>query len=87
MSNLIPNEEHLHKIKEELKCAYKKEEGFWKQRSKQLWLNLGNKNKVFFHASTKKRKAMNKFSVIEDDKGQEVYQEEKIVKVISEYFQ
>lgn len=77
MINLTPNVEHLHKIEKELKSAYQKEEEFWKQRSRQLWLNLGDQNTGFFHATTKKMKSLNKFLVIEDDKGQTIYQEEK----------
>lgn len=87
MINHIQNEELLHKINVDLKGAYKAEEEFWKQRSRQLWLYLGDKNIGFFHATTKNRKALNKFSVIENDEGQACFEEDKIVKAIAEYFQ
>ena len=77
----------LAKINEELKQPYKEEEEHWKQRSRQLWLTLGDKNTGFFHASTKGRQAANKFSVIKNDEGTTFYEESQILAVISEYYQ
>ena len=76
----------LAKINEELKQPYKEEEEHWKQRSRQLWLTLGDKNTGFFHASTKGRQAANKFSVIKNDEGTTFYEESQILAVISEYY-
>ncbi|KAG7541952.1 Endonuclease/exonuclease/phosphatase superfamily [Arabidopsis thaliana x Arabidopsis arenosa] len=83
-----PNSEAelLSTINEELKHAYKEEEEFWKQRSRQLWLSLGDKNSGYFHAITKGRRAINKFSVIEDDKGGTFFAEQDILKVITDYY-
>lgn len=44
-------------------------------------------NTRYFHAITKGRRAINKFSVIEDNNGIANYEEEKILTVISAYFQ
>ncbi|KAG7536796.1 Endonuclease/exonuclease/phosphatase superfamily [Arabidopsis suecica] len=81
------NTELLTKLNEELSIAYKEEEEFWKQRSRQLWLTLGDKNTGFFHAITKGRKAINKFSVFEDEAGKKYYEEDKILGVIVDYYQ
>lgn len=78
--------EVIHKISSELKAAYKSEEEYWRQRSRLLWLKLGYRNSGFFHATTKNRKRVNDFSVIEDAEGKPVYKEEKIAKVIVQYF-
>lgn len=81
------NTDLITKLNEELSIAYKKEEEFWKQRSRQLWLTLGDKNTGFFHAITKGRKAINKFSVLENEEGEKFYEEEKILEVIVNYYQ
>ena len=44
----------IRKISEELKKAYADEEAYWKQRSRLLWLRLGDRNSGYFHAATKK---------------------------------
>jgi len=74
-------------INSELSKAYREEEEFWKQRSRQLWLTLGDRNTGYFHAITKNRKAINKFSVIENEEGNNVFEEEKILGVILDYYQ
>ena len=87
MTNLVQTSEQIEVINKELSSAYQEEEAFWKQRSRQLWLALGDKNTGYFHAATKGRKAINNISVIVDDQGQVVYEEEQIVKTISDYYQ
>ncbi|KAG7600499.1 Reverse transcriptase zinc-binding domain [Arabidopsis suecica] len=87
MSSDSQNSGQVDKITKDLSLAYQAEEEFWRQRSRQLWLTLGDKNTGYFHAATKGRKAINNISVLEDDKGQVVYEEDQIVKVISDYYQ
>ena len=86
MSDSIPNDALIREINEKLMLTYKEEENFWKQRSRQLWLSLGDANMGYFHASTKGRKAKNRMSVIEDDDGLPCYEEEQISKVFSDYY-
>lgn len=76
----------IQEITSKLNEAYLAEESFWKQRSRLLWLTLGDRNTSFFHATTKNRKRANSFSVIENSEGQCVYKEEEIAKVIVQYF-
>lgn len=73
-------------LNRDLLQAYKAEEEFWKQRSKQLWLSLGDKNISYFHAATKGCRARNRITTIEDNSGNAVFEEEQIGKVIAEYF-
>ena len=77
----------IQKITSELQEAYRKEEEYWKQRSRLLWLRLGDRNSGFFHAITRNRKRINAFSVLEDASGELVYTEDKISKAIVNYFQ
>lgn len=51
----------FHKITSELADAYIAEEAYWRQRSRLMWLQLGDKNSGFFHATTKNRKRVNGF--------------------------
>lgn len=77
----------ISKISNELNSAYIAEEEYWKQRSRLLWLSLGDRNTGFFHAAVKNRKRINRLSVIEDSEGVAVYQEDQISSVIVQYFQ
>lgn len=56
MSSSTIEEELVQMIQEELKKSYMAEEEYWKQRSRQLWLTLGDKNTGYFHAVSKSRK-------------------------------
>lgn len=77
----------ITKTTEELKKAYRDEEAYWRQRSRLLWLRLGDRNSGVFHAASKKRKRINALSLIEDIDGNPVYQEGEIAQVIVSYFQ
>ena len=77
----------IQTITEGLQKAYADEEAYWKQRSRLLWLKLGDRNSGYFHAATKNRKRANTFSVIEDEEGKMVYKECHISTVIVGYFQ
>lgn len=70
-----------------LEKAYKEEELFWQQRSRIQWLHSGDRNTGYFHAVTRGRRALNNFSVIEDDQGREFFEEDQIASTISSYFQ
>lgn len=86
LSNPIPDETLIHELNQLLLKSYKEEEEFWKQRSRQLWLALGDSNTGYFHAVTKNRQARNRFSVIENAQGVPFYEEEQIAKVIADFY-
>lgn len=76
----------ISNLNKQLLEAYKEEEVFWKQRSRLLWLTLGDKNTGFFHTVSKGRKARNHITMLEDPMGQSVYEEEQIAEEIARYF-
>lgn len=86
MTNTTAYEALISNLNLKLLLAYKSEEEYWKQRSRQLWLSLGDRKTGLFHASTKERRARNRLSVIEDPAGLPVVENEQITEVISEYF-
>lgn len=49
---------------------WKQEEKYWGQRSRVKWLNYGDKNSKFFHASTVQRRDRNKLVRIKDKNGE-----------------
>ena len=86
LSSLAPDPVIIASLSATLELAYKEEELYWRQRSRIQWLQSGDRNTSFFHASTRGRRAINKFSVIENSEGNAVYKEEEIVLSITEYF-
>lgn len=86
MSSGTPNEVLIQRLNSELLQTYKKEEEYWKQRSRHLWLTLGDANTGFFHVTTKVRKAKNRMTIIEDDNGSPWYEEDQISRVICDFY-
>ncbi|KAF7129689.1 hypothetical protein RHSIM_Rhsim10G0093500 [Rhododendron simsii] len=72
---------HLKEIaglEDNLAKAWEKEELYWKQKSHQKWLQFGDRNTSFFHASTVARRRRNHISGIENSAGVWI-SEQKIV--------
>lgn len=86
MSSQNLNESIIQQINKELLISYKKEEEFWKQRSRQLWLTLGDANTSYFHVATKGRKARNRLTVLEDDRGIPWFEQDQISNVICNFY-
>ncbi|XP_019099652.1 PREDICTED: uncharacterized protein LOC109132483 [Camelina sativa] len=60
------NRSHIPYLQRELSKAYRDEEYYWKNKSRNRWLTLGDRNTSFYHASTKTRYARNHISSIRD---------------------
>ncbi|KAG2320946.1 hypothetical protein Bca52824_014159 [Brassica carinata] len=80
LSCISPDTEAIGKLTTDLEKAYEEEELYWRQRSRIQWLSCGDRNTSFFHATTRSRRAVNKFSVIETPEGIAVYKEDEIVR-------
>ncbi|KAL0740221.1 hypothetical protein Bca4012_081734 [Brassica carinata] len=86
LSSSTPDDSLIGELTAKLESAYREEELYWRQRSRILRLQSGDRNTTYFHAATRGRRAINKFSVIEDCEGKAVYKEHEIVQCISDYF-
>ena len=56
LTDPVNDTELIAKVSKELDEAYAAEESYWQQRSRQLWLSLGDRNTGYFHAVSKNRK-------------------------------
>lgn len=59
----------IQQIHFELNQAYRDEESFWQLKSRNNWLQQGDRNTKFFYAATKNRLDRNRILAIEDDAG------------------
>lgn len=67
------------------KCN-KKEEIFWKQKSRVQWLTKGDRNTNFFHQSTLKHRSRNIIRSLVKEDGSIVTNEREIVREAMNYF-
>ncbi|XP_059077956.1 uncharacterized protein LOC131876547 [Cryptomeria japonica] len=63
-----------------------KEEVFWKQKSRESWLEAGDKNAKFFHNSVRMRRVRNHILRIKDSNGSKVVNPITIVKEAADFF-
>lgn len=56
--------------RKQLHLILDQQEIFWRQRSKQLWLQAGDKNTKYFHASCNKRKRNNHIQRLKSEEGE-----------------
>lgn len=87
LSALVPNNDLISALTAKLVVAYVEEKSLWRQRSRILWLQERDKNTSFFHVVTRRRKAMNHFSVIEDEDGLELFEEKQIAASVSAFYE
>lgn len=86
LSSDPPDDAEKYRLNTILENADKDEETFWKQRSRVLWLQCGDKNTKFFYAITRNRRSINRFTVLEDNNGLPHHREQDFSKIISDYF-
>ncbi|KAM1277853.1 hypothetical protein ACFX2J_029945 [Malus domestica] len=70
----------------DLRAAHKDEELYWKIKSRNQWLKVGDKNTKFFHAQTLKRRRLNLIRGIEDSHGVWHEEDKEIIATAVAYF-
>ncbi|XP_010424630.1 PREDICTED: uncharacterized protein LOC104709766 [Camelina sativa] len=79
-SNTTP-QSVITSLRYELNKAYGAEGQYWKLKSRNQWMNLGDRNTKFFHATTKMRKTRNRLKSMLDEQGIEHFRNDAIGQV------
>lgn len=66
--------------------AYKEEEMYWRQKSREKWLRLGDRNSKFFHLSVKANRARMYLLKLKDKMGQDQCSDAAKAEVAVDYF-
>ncbi|KAG7593406.1 Reverse transcriptase domain [Arabidopsis thaliana x Arabidopsis arenosa] len=81
-----PNRSLLQMLKWELAEAYREEELYWKQKSRERWLKEGDRNTKFFHGSVQRRRVQNRILSLFDDNNLEQFAEGSKGEIAVAYF-
>lgn len=81
-----PDWEKIRFLKSEIAKAFRDEEDFWCQKSRDKWLVAGDNNTSFFHASVKDLRQRNQLSKLVGEAGQDATSAEAMGKVAVDYF-
>ncbi|XP_050217883.1 uncharacterized protein LOC130015136 [Mercurialis annua] len=73
-------------LEQQLYEARKQEDEFWRQKSRQIWLQQGDQNTKYFHASTMQRRRKNTILGLNDSHGNWITQPHMIQQLILEHF-
>lgn len=79
--------EEVAEVQEQLRLALVEEETFWRNKSRVLWLEEGDKNTKFFHGLTQQRRARNRNTGILTFEGICTEKESEIKNTTARYFQ
>lgn len=74
-------------MKSKLTEIYHQKEVYWRQRSKQLWLQCGDRNTKYFHNAASKRRKNNLVHQLKDDSGMWKDRKNVLHELMENYFQ
>ncbi|XP_010513742.1 PREDICTED: uncharacterized protein LOC104789794 [Camelina sativa] len=85
-TKIHPNFQLMRDLRWELAENYRAEELYWKERSREQWLQGGDRNTKFFHGSVQRRRIQNKILSLFDENGVEQFSEGSKGEVAVAYF-
>jgi len=74
-------------VSRKLQEAYKDEEEYWHQKSRNMWYSSEDLNTKFYHALTKQRRVRNRIVGLHDSVGNWITEDNMVEKVAVDYFQ
>jgi len=74
-------------VSRKLQDAYKDEEEYWHQKSRNMWYSSGDLNTKFYHALTKQRRVRNRIVGLHDAAGNWITEDIGVEKVAVDYFE
>ena len=74
-------QEEILEVSKKLQEAYKDEEEYWYQKSRNMWYSFGDLNTKFYHVLTKQCRVSNKVVGLHDDMGNWITEENRVEKV------
>ncbi|XP_057862758.2 uncharacterized protein LOC131071075 [Cryptomeria japonica] len=74
-------------LRESLAEVLRREEIYWRDKYRELWIMLGESNTNFFHSSIKEKHSLNKIAAIRDDGGSWCSSMEEIEKAAVQHFE
>ena len=77
----------ISNLRSELNQAYLEEESFWKSKSRNTWLNTGDRNTSYFHRTARARRIKNRLLSIQDEDGSTKKGDKEIAGVACKYFE
>ena len=81
------SQEEIIEVSRKLQEAYKDEEEYCHQKSRNMWYSSGDLNTKFYHALTKQRRVRNKIVGLHDETGNWITDEKGVEKVAIDYFE
>ena len=80
------SQEDILEVSRKLQDAYKDEEEYWHQKSRNMWYSSGDLNTKFYHALTKQRRVRNRIVGLHDEDGTWITGDKGVEKVAIDYF-
>lgn len=75
VSSVYPDKHRMTIIRWELALAYREEEIYWKEKSRETWLQEGDRNTRYFQGCVKFRRVKNRITSLVDENGAEQFSE------------